>query len=236
MEIVVIGAGLSGLALAAAMRRKAPEVRVTIRERDPSAFSRPQGYAIGIKGGTGLPALRDLGVDVRVFTGDTVKVNDFVFTDQRGRCMLALRPSERDERNLTVRVQRRQLEAALLEAVGGSAEVRYGHGFTKFEADGDGITAVLDDQQRIRADYLVGCDGVASAVRAQLVGDAPRFLCLTAIDGDAPPRRWPSGSTPSWCAAPARPCSNRAGGRGGSTPPARSLRRCATAGSAWATR
>jgi 2-polyprenyl-6-methoxyphenol hydroxylase-like FAD-dependent oxidoreductase len=186
VEIMVIGAGLSGLALAAAMRRKAPEVRVTVCERDPSAFSRPQGYAIGIKGDTGVPALRELDLEQRVFEGDTVRVTDFVFTDQRGRSLLELRPARDDDRNLTLRIQRTQLKNALLEAVGDGAGLRYGHGCTGIEAVGDRVTAILDDNRRIEADYLVGCDGVASAVRAQIVGDAPRFLGLTAIYGDAP--------------------------------------------------
>jgi hypothetical protein len=40
----------------------------------------------------------------------------------------------------------------------------------------------------VKADYLIGCDGVASAMRAQMIGDALRFLGLTAIYGDAPIR------------------------------------------------
>jgi glycine/D-amino acid oxidase-like deaminating enzyme len=40
MEIVVIGAGLSGLAFAAAMRRKAPGARVTVYKRDTDPSSR----------------------------------------------------------------------------------------------------------------------------------------------------------------------------------------------------
>jgi 2-polyprenyl-6-methoxyphenol hydroxylase-like FAD-dependent oxidoreductase len=187
MDIVVIGAGLSGLAFAAAMGRKAPAVRITVCERDASAFSRPQGYALGIKGETGVAALRDLDLDGRVLGGDTVRVGEFVFTNQRGRPLLELRPGSDDEqRNLTLRVRRQQLKTALLEALGDLAEVRYDHGCSGFEADGDGVVAIIDGQRRIRADYLVGCDGVASAVRAQVVGDTPRFLGLTAIYGDAP--------------------------------------------------
>ena len=126
MEIVVIGAGLSGLAFAAAMRRKAPGARVTVYERDTGLSSRPQGYAIGIKGETGLPALRKLDLERHLLGGDTVRVTDFVVTDQRGRALLELRPAPVDERNLTIRVQRQQLKRALLGAVGDGAELRFG--------------------------------------------------------------------------------------------------------------
>jgi salicylate hydroxylase len=185
MEIAVIGAGISGLAFAAAMRRKAPDAQVTVYERDEAAFSRPQGYALGIRGETGLPALRDLGLVEQVFQGDSVRVTDFVFTDQRGRALLELRPPKDDEKRLTVRVQRRQLKTALLQAAGAGG-VRYGRSCTGFETTGGGVAALFADGQRVEADYLIGCDGVTSAVRAQMVGDAPRFLGLTAIYGDAP--------------------------------------------------
>jgi 2-polyprenyl-6-methoxyphenol hydroxylase-like FAD-dependent oxidoreductase len=184
MEIAVIGAGISGLAFAAAMRQKTPGARVTVYERDESAFSRPQGYALGIRGETGLRALRELGIVEQVFQGDSVRVTDFVFTDQRGRALLELRPPKDDEKRFVVRVQRRQLKSALLEAAG-TAEVRYGWSCIGYEATDGGVAALFADGRRVKADYLIGCDGVASALRAQMIGDAPRFLGLTAIYGDA---------------------------------------------------
>src|SRR5882672_9511530 len=62
--------------------------------------------------------------------------------------------------------------------------VRYGWEFLSLEQDASGVTArILSDQRatEIRADYLVGCDGGASAVRQQLgiglsgEGDLMRF-------------------------------------------------------------
>src|SRR5262245_26963893 len=50
--------------------------------------------------------------------------------------------------------------------------VRYGHEFVSLSQDADGVTATLRDVKartvEIRARYLVGCDGGASAVRKQL--------------------------------------------------------------------
>ena len=65
MRIAVIGAGVSGLTFAAAMRQKAPAAEVTLGERDESASSRPQGYAIGLRNGIGLAALADFGTSRR---------------------------------------------------------------------------------------------------------------------------------------------------------------------------
>ena len=52
-----------------------------------------------------------------------------------------------------------------------SISVRYGHEFLSFEQDAGGVTAQVRNggaTQSIRAAYMVGCDGGASAVRKQL--------------------------------------------------------------------
>ena len=56
MKVALIGSGISGLTFTAAPKRQAPEAEVTLFERDVSASSRPQGYAIGLPNGTGLAA------------------------------------------------------------------------------------------------------------------------------------------------------------------------------------
>lgn len=56
MKIGVIGAGISGLTFAAAMRRFAPETQVELYERELDATSRFQGYSLGLKGDAGLEA------------------------------------------------------------------------------------------------------------------------------------------------------------------------------------
>jgi 2-polyprenyl-6-methoxyphenol hydroxylase-like FAD-dependent oxidoreductase len=61
MKVVAIGAGVSGLTLAAALTRLDPRVEVELYERDADALSRFQGYSLGLKGEGGLPVLRQLG-------------------------------------------------------------------------------------------------------------------------------------------------------------------------------
>ena len=83
-----------------------------------------------------------------------------------------------------------------------SVSVRYGREFLSFSQDPESVTAQLQDSQ-IRAKYLVGCDGGASAVRQQLgialngEGDLLRlrqglFYCEELFDripiGDGPGR------------------------------------------------
>jgi 3-(3-hydroxy-phenyl)propionate hydroxylase len=56
------------------------------------------------------------------------------------------------------------LEAGLQKLL--TCEVRRGVALTGFAADASGVTLQLDDGQRVRAGWLVGCDGASSTVRA----------------------------------------------------------------------
>jgi 2-polyprenyl-6-methoxyphenol hydroxylase-like FAD-dependent oxidoreductase len=53
-----------------------------------------------------------------------------------------------------------------------SVDVRFGHELVSFEQDADGVTAIIragdGTEERLRASYLVGCDGGTSAVRKAL--------------------------------------------------------------------
>ncbi|MEQ0558357.1 FAD-dependent monooxygenase [Amycolatopsis sp. NEAU-NG30] len=53
-------------------------------------------------------------------------------------------------------------------ATGLGAHVRHGSAVAGFEQDDDGVTVELADGERLRARYLVGCDGARSTVRKRL--------------------------------------------------------------------
>ncbi|MER6950130.1 FAD-dependent monooxygenase [Nonomuraea sp. NPDC000554] len=62
-----------------------------------------------------------------------------------------------------------RLDSVLLPAARArGATVRYATRLLSFEQDADGVTAVLDDHEVVRADYLVAADGVRSNVRTAL--------------------------------------------------------------------
>ena len=70
-------------------------------------------------------------------------------------------------------IPQHRTEQLLFEAASatGLVDVRFGHRVTGFEQDGAGVTvsvATATGEQRVRADYLVGCDGAHSAVRDTL--------------------------------------------------------------------
>jgi 2-polyprenyl-6-methoxyphenol hydroxylase-like FAD-dependent oxidoreductase len=89
-------------------------------------------------------------------------------------------------------------EALLLEQLwqaGGT--VRYGHNFTRFSAERAGVRATIGSGQRsyeVDARYLIGCDGVGSAVRDQAAipfpgtsYDTPAVLADVAVETAIPP-------------------------------------------------
>lgn len=178
-----IGAGISGLTFAAVMRRFAPETKVELYERDLDATSRFQGYSLGLKGDAGLPVLKTLGLH-DLLAQQAITIMNFIFCDQRGQVLLELRATS-DEKRLTRRVKRQALKAALLGAIGDTS-IHSGMLGTGFRQNDQGVEVQFENGQTASADYLIACDGVASAIRQQMIGDQKRYLGLTTLLVDSP--------------------------------------------------
>jgi salicylate hydroxylase len=183
MKIAVIGAGISGLTFAAAMRHFAPDSQVEVYERDQSVTSRPQGYSLGLKGDAGLAVLKTLGLYAPL-ADELVPITSFVFCTQRGQPLLEL-PATGNEKRLVQRVKRQALKAALLAAAH-PTPIQWGRPCTGYRQEADHIEVHFADGTSVQAEYLIACDGVASAIRQQLLGDEQHYLGLTTIVGEAP--------------------------------------------------
>jgi 2-polyprenyl-6-methoxyphenol hydroxylase-like FAD-dependent oxidoreductase len=171
MRIIVVGAGIGGLAAAIGLRRAGHDV--TVLERSPRIGGIGAGLVLFENA---MRALDCLGVRGAVAAQGAGGRRSLVLTSD-GReltCMPA------DLLDGTVAIHRGDLQATLAQAAG---DVRLGAEVTLVDDGDDAVVATLADGTRERADLLVGADGLGSIVR-QVVSDArPRFAGYTAWRG-----------------------------------------------------
>ncbi|AMV37332.1 FAD-dependent monooxygenase [Planctomyces sp. SH-PL62] len=168
VEVLVVGAGPSGLSLACELRRRGVPC-LLIDEGDGPSPER-ESRALAIHAGT-MEVFHRLGVadrmraegravhGISVYRG-TKRIVDLRLTlspDETRFPYILILPQARTERILLER----------LEELGG--EVEWRTRLSSFKADLDGATAVLKDganrETHVRAKWLIGCDGARSAVR-----------------------------------------------------------------------
>ena len=182
MKVIIVGAGIGGLTLASALAQLAPRTDVEVYEQDATAAERRRGYAIGLNADA-LAVLERLGLREEVLAGGAQQVTNFMITDREGNTLLAL-PSGNGQHQ-TYRVQRDHLQSALAGALP-TDRVQYGFHGLGYETPEGQYRVIFIGGRHVDGDVVVGCDGVDSALRRQLVGDSPHFLGLSAITGDAP--------------------------------------------------
>ncbi|MFD4559328.1 FAD-dependent monooxygenase [Streptomyces sp. NPDC058469] len=163
--VLIVGAGPTGLTLAIELARRGAGVRIVDAAPAPHRESRGKGLQSRT-----LEVLEDVGVTERVLTAGTTRlpfrkyfdgahVND---TDP----FAETRPTPDAPYERGVLIGQWQVEKLLRERLAEfGVGVEPGTEVTGFEQDEDGVTAVLADGERIRAGYLVGCDGGRSRVR-----------------------------------------------------------------------
>jgi 2-polyprenyl-6-methoxyphenol hydroxylase-like FAD-dependent oxidoreductase len=163
MRVVVVGAGLGGLALAQGLRRAG--VDVVVLERDPGLVARRQGYRLHIDGDardalvevlpTRLVELfyRTSGVPDARFTVLDSQLNDVVSIDAAAG-------------SVGFAVDRLVLRQILLSGI--EDAVVFGKEFVSFEDR----TAHFTDGTAVSGDVLVAADGVSSSVRRQYLPHA----------------------------------------------------------------
>src|SRR5262245_40872589 len=173
MKVAIIGAGMGGLAVAAALRKQAIDVTVYEQARQFARIG--AGIQIGCNAmhvlrGLGLePALRAQTFYPRSWNNRHWQTGEVLFDMVFGPAAEAKYGAP------YLLAHRGDLHAALASAVPADC-IRLDHRLAGLEQTGSGVRLRFENGEQAVADALIGADGVNSVVRTALFTDsAPRF-------------------------------------------------------------
>lgn len=173
MRVVIVGAGIGGLAAALALARSG--TRSTVLE----ASSQLGEIGAGIQlGPNAFHVLDQLGMGEYLLKGavyvDAFRLMDSATGKQINRFSYGEDFRERFG-NPYVVVHRADLHQSLLDAcrASGLVDIKTAVKINGFEQDANAIRAVAVDGATFEGDALVGADGLHSAIRAQIINDGP---------------------------------------------------------------
>ncbi|TQS24782.1 NAD(P)/FAD-dependent oxidoreductase [Microbispora sp. KK1-11] len=167
MRIVVVGAGLGGVAAAVGLHRLGHEV--TLFERAVELREAGTGIVVMPNGLRALDAL-GLAEDVR---GHVIHTARGGLRDRRGRPLLVTDPARaRQVVPTPAMIDRAELHRALRAPLPPEL-VRTATPVERLEPDSTGVTVISEGEPVARADAVIAADGIGSKLRAQLFPDHP---------------------------------------------------------------
>ncbi|XP_052149217.1 monooxygenase 2-like isoform X2 [Oryza glaberrima] len=177
--VVIVGAGIAGLAVALGLHRKG--VKCTVLESSPEL--RASGFAIATWRNA-LQALDALGVGDKIRKCHLHLQELHVFSSSTGEMAHATSLNEQGKRgpNEMLCVRRDWLLRALEEELP-EGTIRYSSKIVEIEEDGDAKILHLADGAILRAKVVIGCDGVNSVVAKWLGLAKPSYSGRLATRG-----------------------------------------------------
>ncbi len=172
-HVAIIGAGIGGMALAVACLHRG--IPFTLYERDSSFDARAQGYGLTLQQasnaikGLGLFSLKDGSNSTRhvVHTTEGKEISEWGV-----RTHLNIKKSPK---RINMHIPRQALRLALLEQLGDHDVVQWGHRLVCFnQCEDKGVELsfqVNGEMKNVKADLVVGADGIRSALRSLLIGE-----------------------------------------------------------------
>ncbi|MFC0623632.1 FAD-dependent oxidoreductase [Kribbella deserti] len=160
VDVLVVGAGPTGLALAVGLAAQQVEVMVVDRADGPSTTSRAN-----ILHARGVEVLERLGAMGQLRDHSLAPVGMRMHVQSRPIATMRFAPDEREPTQALFVSQARieeQLRRRFAELGG---QVGQNRTVTGVAQDADKVTVTFADGQQIRAGWVVGCDGARSTVR-----------------------------------------------------------------------
>ncbi len=174
-NVAIIGGGIGGVALAVACLHRG--IPFTLYERDASFDSRSQGYGLTLQQAS--KAIEGLGI----FSLDGgITSTKHVVHNQEGKVIgeWGLRRwkipfVEKTTKRRNVHIARQSLRRTMLQNLGESTSIKWGHPLIGLSNNEDGSTEltfqVEGKQEIVSADLVVGADGIRSKVRELILGE-----------------------------------------------------------------
>jgi putative polyketide hydroxylase len=174
-QVLIVGGGLVGLASALFLRWHG--IRCMLVERHATTSVHPRARGVNTRS---MELFRSIGLEPAIRASESARA----LVNNSGICMARslageflgeLRQAYADEPTVDPSptgwclCDQDELEPILRDAaVERGADIRFGTGLARYEQDADGVTAVLEDGGRVRADYLIAADGANSPIRTGL--------------------------------------------------------------------
>ncbi|GAA1307349.1 monooxygenase [Planotetraspora silvatica] len=179
LEIVILGAGPAGLAVARLLHVRG--VRTRVLERDADRLARTQGGSLDLGEDNGLRALAAAGLTDEFDKAARPQGQHTNYFDIEGTLLLSTDESDEDEAR--PEIDRLELRSLLLDSLP-SGTVDWGANVTSVEKTGERWRIVLESGDTIGADLVIGADGVNSRARPAITDEAPAYTGVAFIAGE----------------------------------------------------
>ena len=172
MKAIIVGAGIAGLTAAYELGQMGWEVVIV----EKAAHLRDGGYVIDFFG-PGYDAAEVNGLLPRLAKhAYAIEGVELVHADGRRQAWMTYGSFRKSLGGRLFSLMRGDIERELKAALPERAELRFGTSVEALRDFRNGVEVTLSDGEQLRADLLIGADGIHSESRARIFGPEDRFL------------------------------------------------------------